>query len=132
MNEQMKFPDTFEEFVEQYGFIDSEEIYTNASWLIPVFRVNQWLEHIQKPTNMIDKSNFSQEQYKADTDTAYQCGYEASKSDNSVLEDIKAEIRQWYWDADKQAIAKDPCVVDAMVDLFIRTVDKHISGKEKE
>lgn len=49
-----------------------------------------------------------------------------------VLEDIKAEIKQWYWDTDKQALAKDPCVVDAMTDLFIRTIDSHISGKEKE
>lgn len=46
----------------------------------------------------------------------------------SVIEDIKAEIKEWYWQADKQAIAKDPCVVDAMVDLFIRTINKHISG----
>ena len=46
----------------------------------------------------------------------------------SVIDDIKAEIKEWYWQADKQAIAKDPCVVDAMVDLFIRTINKHISG----
>ena len=32
------------------------------------------------------------------------------------------EIKEWYWNADKQLIAKDPCVVDAMVDLFIRTI----------
>ena len=32
------------------------------------------------------------------------------------------EIKEWYWNADKQSIAKDPCVVDAMVDLFIRTI----------
>ena len=39
------------------------------------------------------------------------------------LDDVKAEIKRWYWQADKQALAKDPCVVDAMVDLFIRTID---------
>ena len=42
-----------------------------------------------------------------------------------VLDKIKAEIKEWYWQADKQAIAKDPCVVDAMIDLFIRTIDKY-------
>ncbi len=42
-----------------------------------------------------------------------------------VLDKIKAEIKEWYWQADKQALAKDPCVVDAMVDLFIRTIDKY-------
>lgn len=42
-----------------------------------------------------------------------------------VLDKIRAEIKEWYWQADKQALAKDPCVVDAMVDLFIRTIDKY-------
>ena len=41
------------------------------------------------------------------------------------------EIKEWYWNADKQAIAKDPCVVDAMVDLFIRTI-KECRPKEGE
>lgn len=49
----------------------------------------------------------------------------------SVLEDIKAEIQEWYWQTDKQYLAKDPCVVDAMVDLFIRTIDKHLKSEER-
>lgn len=47
------------------------------------------------------------------------------KQEDSVLDKIKAEIKEWYWQADKQALAEDPCVVDAMVDLFIRTIDKY-------
>lgn len=42
----MDFPDTFEEFAESYGIKDSKEVYTNGSVLIPVFRVKQWLDHI--------------------------------------------------------------------------------------
>ena len=45
MDEIMDFPNTFDEFAEEYGFKDSEEVYTNGSDLIPVFRVKQWLEH---------------------------------------------------------------------------------------
>ena len=45
--EVMKFPNTFDEFAEQYGFTDKEEHYTNGLQLIPVFRVKQWLEHLQ-------------------------------------------------------------------------------------
>lgn len=45
--ERMNFPNTFDEFAEQYGFTDKEEVYTNGSHLIPVFRVKQWLEHNQ-------------------------------------------------------------------------------------
>lgn len=48
------------------------------------------------------------------------------------LEKIKAEIREWYWQTDKQKISKDPCVVDAMTDLFIRTVDNHIKELKGE
>lgn len=47
-NEVMNFPKTFKEFEEYYGFTDTEEVYTNGSRLIPVFRVEQWLEHIKE------------------------------------------------------------------------------------
>lgn len=48
-----------------------------------------------------------------------------------ILDKIRAEIKDWYWQADKQALAKDPCVVDAMVDLFIRTIDKYEAESEE-
>ena len=44
--DMMDFPNTFEEYARRYGFKDVEEHYTNGSELIPVFRVNQWLEHV--------------------------------------------------------------------------------------
>lgn len=43
----MAFPDTWEEYEEDYGFTDTEQIYTNGSRLIQSFRVKQWLEHIE-------------------------------------------------------------------------------------
>ena len=49
-----------------------------------------------------------------------------------AVDDVIAEIKSWYWQADRQALAKDPCVVDAMVDLFIRTIYKHIGKAERE
>lgn len=42
----MEFPETFDEFADTYGLVDTEEVYTNGSQLIPVFRAKQWLEHI--------------------------------------------------------------------------------------
>ena len=45
--EVMTFPNTWEEYEEQYGFNDTEQIYTNGSRLIQSFRVKQWLEHIE-------------------------------------------------------------------------------------
>ena len=48
----MDFPKTFEEFAEQYQIVDTKEVYTNGVELIPVFRVQQWLDHIKEEKNM--------------------------------------------------------------------------------
>lgn len=45
MSDAMMFPETIEEFIDQYKFIDTDQIYTNGSELIQVFRVMQWVEH---------------------------------------------------------------------------------------
>jgi NTP pyrophosphatase (non-canonical NTP hydrolase) len=39
---------TWKEFKELYGFWDDEQIYTNCAMLIPVFRVEQWLDQINE------------------------------------------------------------------------------------
>lgn len=52
--ERMGFPSTFDEFAKDYGFRDKEEIYTNGSELIPVFRVKQWIEHISTTKNDLE------------------------------------------------------------------------------
>ena len=41
----MEFPKTITEFLHDYSFKDREEIYTNGSELIQLFRVIQALEH---------------------------------------------------------------------------------------
>ena len=47
-NEVQTFPKTWEEFAKEYGFYDRTEILCSSNtMLIPVFRVNQWLEHIK-------------------------------------------------------------------------------------
>ena len=41
----MEFPKTITEFLHDYSFKDKEEVYTNGSELIQLFRVIQALEH---------------------------------------------------------------------------------------
>ena len=123
MNERMEFPETFDEFAKQYGFTDTEEIYTNGSELIPVFRVKQWLEHINKPTQMIDKSNFDERQYRADIDSAYDCG---RNSVFGAIEDIKNDIEQHC----NITIGSDNEPAMTLYDIF-GILDKHIYRKEK-
>lgn len=48
MNDCMMFPDDWREFLKSYSFKDTEELYTNGSELIPVFRVEQLIEHLLK------------------------------------------------------------------------------------
>lgn len=43
--ERMEFPNTLEEFIKEYSFVDEEELYTNGSELIPTLRVKQWNDH---------------------------------------------------------------------------------------
>ena len=45
MGEVMEFPNTLTEFLEQYGFYDELEVYTNGSLLIPAFRAEQAYNH---------------------------------------------------------------------------------------
>ena len=45
MSDCMEFPKDWEKFIEDYSFEDKEEVYTNVSMLIPVFRVEQMIEH---------------------------------------------------------------------------------------
>lgn len=60
--------------------------------------------------------------------------YTEGRKDGAIdeLEKIKVEIREWYWQADKQKLSEDACVVDAMTDLFIRTINEHISELKGE
>lgn len=45
MGETMTFPETVEEFMEQYKIVDREQVYTNGAELVPIFRMKQWFEH---------------------------------------------------------------------------------------
>lgn len=47
--EAMNFPDTAEEFMEQYKIVDSEEVYTNGAELVPIFRMEQWFKQHPEP-----------------------------------------------------------------------------------
>lgn len=42
----MQFPKTVEEFMEKYKVVDTEQVYTNGTELVPIFRMEQWFEHI--------------------------------------------------------------------------------------
>lgn len=43
----MQFPKTVEEFMEKYKVVDTEQVYTNGAELVPIFRMEQWFEHLR-------------------------------------------------------------------------------------
>lgn len=46
MSDMMQFPDSVDEFMEKYKIVDTEQVYTNGAELVPIFRMNQWFEHL--------------------------------------------------------------------------------------
>lgn len=58
MAEQMLFPEIWEEFEKQYGFYDIKQAYMFGNIrLIPSFRVEQWLNHIDIKRNKQSQKN---------------------------------------------------------------------------
>ena len=46
MGEMMTFPASVEEFMEQNKMIDTEHVYSNGTEFVPIYRMKQWLEHV--------------------------------------------------------------------------------------
>lgn len=44
MGEIMQFPETIEEFMQQYKITDTQQVYTNGTELVPISRMKQWFE----------------------------------------------------------------------------------------
>lgn len=64
MNDCMEFPDTVEEYMEQYKIVDTEEVYTNGIALVPVFRMKQWFAH-EKIIRMKHQLDYEDEKSKS-------------------------------------------------------------------
>ena len=54
MDIMMEFPKSWEEFVDGYKFVDTEQVYTNGSELIQVLRVKQMMQHYLPATDVAE------------------------------------------------------------------------------
>ena len=45
MGDVMTFPASVEEFMEQYKMTDTEQVYSNGTEYVPIYRMKQWFEH---------------------------------------------------------------------------------------
>lgn len=63
MSDCMTFPDTVEEFMEQYKVVDTDGIYmSKGAELVPTFRMRQWFEHLPSAQPEIDERMSETEQ----------------------------------------------------------------------
>lgn len=46
MGDMMTFPATVEEFMEQYKITDTEQVYSNGTEFVPIYRMRQWFDHV--------------------------------------------------------------------------------------
>lgn len=65
------------------GFVKDHTVYS-----VPCNEILQWLDAQEKRHNKIEESNFSKEQYIADIDSAWLCGY------HQGIEDAKKVISE--------------------------------------
>jgi len=82
----LTFPETMEEFIEQYKVVKGENLYCDGVEFIPVFRMKEWVEHLQpqKGKWIKDIERFGDNAYHCS-----QCG--------SVLEKDDLEWRNNYY-----------------------------------
>lgn len=55
----------------------------------------------------------------------FNSGYKQGKED--AIDEFVNKMKKYYWDRDIQSVKYDPCVIDAMIDLAIRTA-KEVKG----
>lgn len=93
MADMMEFPNTVEEFMEQYKITDTEQIYTNGADLVPIFRMKQWFMHKSDcKDDLISRRQAISSICQSGCGTSY-CGI--SCGDISVLEQLPSAQPEW-------------------------------------
>lgn len=82
MSECMTFPDTVEEFIEQYKVVDADHVYSNGIEFIPIFRMKQWFEHLPSVQPYTDEQiQKMQDMHQAEIEKAFELGREDAKAE---------------------------------------------------
>ena len=120
MADCMTFPATFDEFAEQYKIIDKQEVYTNGTELIPIFRVKQWLDHSKSEVDALINAvdNSTKEFLKL---------HDAYQEQKREVEMWKAEAEQCYSDT---AIMREYTINQIFDDIEKEIFEKRISFYE--
>ena len=98
MSDLMTFPDTVEEFMEWYKVTDTEQVYSNGTEYVPIFRMKQWFEHLSAAESERKAPTSDKEQLSLDCSFCreHECGdtlYESSDWDGGIGFDYIRNIR---------------------------------------
>lgn len=63
MADMMQFPNSVEEFMESYKMVDRDEVYSNGTEYVPIFRMRQWLDHLFGQIDFAIKSTNLEDAY---------------------------------------------------------------------
>lgn len=85
---------SLEDFMESYKMVDVEQIYSNGTEFVPIFRVKQWLEYnnISNLQSKIDKAiEYIDKHFQDDEGIVYKITgeYEAERNENFIKELLK-------------------------------------------
>lgn len=98
MADSMTFPDTVEEFMEQYKVVDTEQVYTNGTEFVPIYRMKQWFEHLSSVQPYTDEQiQKAQEMEQAQLDKAFELGREDAKPQWIPVTERLPEPRTDVW-----------------------------------
>ena len=93
LGEVMIFPDTVEEFMEQYKIADTKQIYTNGTEFVPIFRMKQWFEHNDAKGTNVPANDMISRQAAIDAFEPWQNVKGYSEGELNMLRAVLYELR---------------------------------------
>lgn len=113
MADLMTFPDTVEEFMEQYKVVDTDGIYmSKGAELVPIFRMRQWFEHL--PSAQPEQGWIPCEKELPEEYGEYRITWITSASKKRFIGDAEYEVTG-EWDAEHDRF-KGEWLLDEYID----------------
>lgn len=136
MADMMKFPETIEEFLNSYSFKDKEEVYTNGSILIPLFRVEQGLErYVRNLNDEINRQTAENERLKeriSYLEESIDCSRKEYNRLLQKMQQVKSEAIKEFTERLKEIIYTHENRVDVDDVVLLTRIDNSIEDLVKE
>ena len=123
MADMMEFPKTLDEFMEQYKIVDTEQVYTNGTELVPIFRIKQW-EDVHRLSAQPTEAAVRKEKQEMIC-SHYELEMQDKDGNTIVKMRVYSFDEAYYW-IDK--MREEPLSV---VKFILKYPDEYVYGEEK-